>query len=108
MSGHGHFSEGWGLPGGHRWGLSHGHGHAYSSTDWWTSHGLQQLRSVTFVGRRHQQARVDHLVALIFSGRRLPGCRRAPAGQVHDTDPTLAMVLPAGVEELTVHADARH
>jgi hypothetical protein len=29
-------------------------------------------------------------------------------GKIHDTDPTVAMVLPAGVEELTVHTDARH
>jgi hypothetical protein len=63
VSGHGHFGEGWGLPGGHRWGLSHGHGQSdrpipIRSIDYQDLASREAARDLVFLDELDRQAEI--------------------------------------------------
>jgi hypothetical protein len=60
----------------------------------WTRHDRNNSAQSGAEAEGHQQARVDHLLAPILSGRRLPGLAHTD-GKIHDTDLIVAMLLLA-------------
>ena len=72
----------------------------------WMRHDRNKSAQSPSWAQGHQQGRSPAGTDSLWPTVALPSAHTD--GKAHDTGPTLAMLRTAGVEELTVHADARH